>query len=640
MGAWKPQRGNNFPNFVSPLARGLIHDFSLRERHGERGDGAASPPAHTGVEVSSINTRCFWFDEANGGSDDGFQHWYPAGDDADFPAGAGGDGHDGHGGAFLHLPVGDDWHRTSQHTDYTDDTVAFHMGQPRTVIARFAPVVGGSSFRTLFQLPAFSSAGAALGSPFVCFLSTNGGWGEITWGIDALTGNESLDYAAGSANFGGLSGEFHHLALVYDGSGTTAMATTDWTVYVDGVDQSSTLATSGNIAVDTNRTSIGGDDVTTGSNPRSFRGSIDRIRVWNRQLTHTEVLREMALPYEIYRPAPAVGRPFLFFPLPAGSTINQIVGETVNVSEGTLELRNLVRLINETVNVSEALVTPRDLLRVINETVNLSEGVLTPRGIVRVLTEAVQISEGVLTLRSLLHILNETVQVSEDELTFLSLVRVLTESVQISEGVLTPRDLNRVVNETVNISEDPQLLRTLVRLINETVQVSEDPRVLRTLVRLINETVNISEDTLALITVVGSTIVTIVNETVNLSEGTVTPRTLVRVLGETVQLSEALVTARDLVRVLNETVQITDSLVAARDLVRVLGEVVQISEGTFIPQELVAIVNEVIQIGEDLVTDISQDTAELDADAVNVSEALVLHLEVLRMYSIRGITLE
>ena len=147
-------------------------------------------------------------------------------------------------------------------------------GSPLTVSAWL--YLNGYSLSSNSVWPTFLGLKSSSGSPFsFSFLRGSSGYRGI------FVGNSSYFYRTSGDISAQLIGRWRQATITYNGSGFSSSA--NWQIYLDGVLQSITTASSWNSG--TNNNYIGGD---THSDDH-WSGKIDDVRIYNRVLTASEI---------------------------------------------------------------------------------------------------------------------------------------------------------------------------------------------------------------------------------------------------------------------------------------------------------------------------------------------------------------
>jgi hypothetical protein len=150
------------------------------------------------------------------------------------------------------------------------DSASLDLTSAMTLEAWVRPSAGGSSWRTVLLKEQPNQLAYALYG--------NEGTGRPS-GHVFVGGDRDVRGAAGSVPLNAWT----HLAAVYGGGSLR--------IFVNGT-QAATVALSGNIATSASPLRIGGNAVW----PEWFAGLIDEVRIYNRQLTQTEIQTDMNTP--------------------------------------------------------------------------------------------------------------------------------------------------------------------------------------------------------------------------------------------------------------------------------------------------------------------------------------------------------
>jgi hypothetical protein len=140
--------------------------------------------------------------------------------------------------------------------------------------------VGGTIYPSRFRLIVDNNSS---NNGFIVIRSNDGNYAPISWGGANSIGNTFFVKAAGAPTISSSINIWHHFVLT--GTNPSSNTAGNFNLYVDGVSYATSAAGVGNsINNTTNR--IGYDGIDTASNT-----VLDDVRVYNRALTSTEVLR-------------------------------------------------------------------------------------------------------------------------------------------------------------------------------------------------------------------------------------------------------------------------------------------------------------------------------------------------------------
>ena len=179
--------------------------------------------------------------------------------------------------------------------------------------------------------------------------------------------------------------------------------------------------------------------------------------------------------------------------------LRRTLGETLDLQEGISYLKALLRSIGESLSLSEESLFRRRFIRPISEGINLTETITSKIStfIKQVIGETLNLSEGLLSKKSLLQAVNEALNLNEGLLRRLSLRRPINEGLNISEGLTKRLSLRRLIGEALNLMEEVRPPRGLRRTLGETLDLTEQALRMRLLFKVINEALNISEQALS-----------------------------------------------------------------------------------------------------------------------------------------------